>query len=58
MIGIPETDDKESRMTTHSMVGSTSCILAKECKRLYKDEVRVNSVKGHSKHKKREDTQK
>ena len=58
MIGTPEADDKESRMNAHSMIGSSSCSLAKECKCLYDDEVRVNGVKGYRKHNKREDIQK
>ena len=58
MIATPEADDKESRMNAHSMIGSASCSLAKECKRLCDDEVRVNGVKGYRKHKKREDIQK
>ena len=45
-------------MNAHSMIGSSSCSLAKECKRLCDDEVRVNGVKGYRKHKKREDIQK
>ena len=45
-------------MNAHPIVGSESCSLAKECKRLCDDEARVNGVKGHIKHKKREDTQK
>ena len=49
MICTPEADDKESRMNDHS--------LAKAFKRLYDKEERSNGVKGHSKHKKREDTQ-
>ena len=55
IIGIPEADDKESRMNTHSFVGFASCSLAKECKHLCDDEERVNSVTGHRKHEKRED---
>ena len=53
-----EVDYIDSRMNTHSMIGSASCSLAKECKRLCDDEVRVNGVKGYRKHKKREDIQK
>ena len=45
-------------MNDYSMVGSASYSLAKECKRLYDDGVRVNGVKEHRKHNKREDTQK
>ena len=41
----PEADDKESRMNAHSMMGSASCSLAKECKRLCDDEVRLPLVK-------------
>ena len=52
MIGTPEADDKESRMNVHSIVGSASYSLAKECKLLCGDEVRVNGVKEHRKHKK------
>ena len=44
-------------MNAHPIVGSESCSLAKECKRLYDDEVRFNGIKEHSKHKKGEDTQ-
>ena len=51
-IGTPEANDKESRMNDHSMVGSVSCTLAKECKRLCGDEVRGDGVKGHRKHEK------
>ena len=58
MIGTPEADDKESRMNTHPMVGSSSCSLAKECKRLCDEEERVNGVTGYRKHKKREDRRK
>ena len=58
MIGIPEVNGKESRMSAHSMVGSTSCSLAKERKGVCNDEVRVNGVNIHRKHKKIEDTQK
>ena len=47
MIGTPEVDDKESRMNAHSMIGSASCSLDKECKRVCDDEVRVNGVKGY-----------
>ena len=54
MIGTPEADDKESRMNTDSLVGSTSCSLAKEYKRLCDDEERFKGVTGHHKHKKRE----
>ena len=39
VIGIPEVDDSESKMNIHPMVGSTSCSLAEECKRLCDDEV-------------------
>ena len=56
MIGTPEADDKAWRMNVHLMVGSSSCSLTKECKRLCDDEVRINGVKGYSKHKKRGDT--
>ena len=58
MIGTPEADDKESRMNDHSMIGSASCSLAQECKRLCDDDVRVNGVKGYRKHKKIEDIRK
>ena len=58
MIGTPEADDKESRMNGHSIVGSASCSLAKEYKRLCDEEVRINGVNVHRKHKKREDTHK
>ena len=57
-VGRPETDDKESRMNAHLIVGSVGCSLAKECKRLCDDEVRFNGVQGHREHKKREDTHK
>ena len=57
-IGTPEANDKESRMNDHSMVGSASCSLIKEYKRLCDDEVRVNGVKEHRKYKKKEDTHK
>ena len=58
MIGTPEADDKESRMNAHSMIGSASCSLAKACKRLCDEDVRINCVKKYRKHKKREDIQK
>ena len=58
MIGTPEIDDKESRINAHLMVGYESCSLAKECKRLYDEEERVNDVTGHHKHKKREEKNK
>ena len=58
MIGIPEVDGKESRMSVHPKVGFTSCSLAKERKDVCDDEVRVNCVKRHRKQKKIEDTQK
>ena len=58
IIGILEADDSEKRMHTNSMVGNTSCSLAKECKRLYEDEIKINSVKSHSKSKKREENTK
>ena len=58
MIRTLEANDKESRINTHSMVGSASCSLAKEYKRLCGDEDRVNGAKGHSKHKKRRDNHK
>ena len=45
MIGIPEADDKGSRMNAHLMICSESCSLSKECKLLCDDEVRVNGVK-------------
>ena len=32
MIGTPEADDSESRMSANSMTGSTNFSLAKECK--------------------------
>ena len=58
MIGIPEADDKGSRMNAHLMICSESCSLSKECKLLCDDEVRVNGVKEQRKNKKREDIQK
>ena len=58
MVGTPEADDKESRMNDHSMVGSASCNLVKERKRLCDDEKRVNGVTEHRKHKKRGDNHK
>ena len=39
------------------MVDSASCSLAKECKRLYDEDKRVNSIKERSKNKKREGIQ-
>ena len=45
-------------MNAPSMIGSASCSLARECKHLCDDDVRVNIVKGYCKHKKREDIQK
>ena len=58
IIGSPESDDCEKRMNANSMVGFTSCSLDKECKRLYEDEIKINSVKLHSKSKKREENTK
>ena len=58
IIGTPEADDKEPRINAHPMVASESCGLAKECKCLFDEEVRVNGLKGHRKHKKREDEHK
>ena len=49
MIGIPEVDGSESKMNIHPMVGSTSCSLAEECKRLCDDEVIINGVKSCTK---------
>ena len=49
MIGTPEVSAKESIMNANSMVGISSCSLAKECKLLCDDEIRVNGVKGYSK---------
>ena len=37
MIGTPKTDDSESRMNTYSMLGSTTCSLAKEFKHLWEE---------------------
>ena len=54
VICIPEADNSKSRINANSMVGSTSFSLAKECKRLRKDEKRINDMKSHSKFKKRE----
>ena len=48
MISTSEDVDKESRMNLHSMVGSTSGSIAKECNTLCDDEVRVNGVKNIS----------
>ena len=53
MIGTPETNDKASRMNTHSIVGSANYNLAKEYKPLCDEDERVNGVKRHRKHKKR-----
>ena len=39
-------------MNAHLMIGSASYSLAKECKRLCDNEVRVNDVKGHRKNQK------
>ena len=46
-----EADYSEKRMDTNSMICSTSCILAKHCKNLYEDEMRINDVKSHIKYK-------
>lgn len=54
MIVTPEADDSDSKINAHSMVGSICFILAKECKKLCEDNDRINDVKGHSKHKKKE----
>ena len=53
MIGTPEVDDSKSRMNVHSIVGTPSFSLAKECNRLCKTNERYNGFKGHSKNKKR-----
>ena len=53
MIGNPVVDDNESRMNDNSMVDPINCSLAKVCKHLCKDEITINSVKGHSKYKNR-----
>ena len=45
-------------MNAHSMVGSASCSMAKDCKSLYDNEKRVNSFIGYRKHKKKEDNHK
>ena len=58
MIRTLEANDKESRINTHSMVGSASLSLAKECKLLCDEEERVNGVRGHRKYKKRENNHK
>ena len=58
MIGTPEADNKESRINAYSMVSSASCSLAKECKRLCDEDVIINGVNVHRKHKKRKDTHK
>ena len=50
MIGTPAADDSESKMNTHSIVDFANCSLAKECKRLYDDEVKINGVKSCSKY--------
>ena len=55
MIGTLEIDDSESRMNTNSILDSTSCSLAKECKRLCEDEIRINCVKSQIKYKNREE---
>ena len=54
MIGTPEVEDSESRINSNTMIGSISCSLTKECKRLCMDEIRINGVKSHSKSNKRE----
>ena len=54
MIGTPKVDDSESRINNNSMVGSTSFSLAKECKRLCENKIRINGVKSYRKCKKRE----
>ena len=50
--------DSGLKRNVNSMVGSASCSLAKESERLYKDEIRINDVKPHSKSKKREENTK
>ena len=54
MLGTPEVDDSERIMKDNSMIGNTSCSLAKECKRLCEFEIRINSVKLYREFKKRE----
>ena len=54
MIGTPEVDDSESRINSNSMVGNTSCSLAKEGKYFCEDEIKTNDAKSTSKSKKRD----
>ena len=55
MIGIPEVDDSESKMNIHPIVGSATCSLTEEWKRLCDDEVIINDVKSCTKFKKGEE---
>ena len=55
MTGTPEADDSESRINAHSMVGSASCSLTEEYKRLTDDGVRINDVKLCRYYKKKEE---
>ena len=48
IIGILEADDSEKRMHANSMVGNTSCSLAKECTDLCEDEIRINGMKSYN----------
>ena len=54
MIGALKADDSKKGMNTNSMVSNTWYSLAKECKRLCKDEIIINSVKSHIKYKNKE----
>ena len=54
MISILDTGNSKSRINANSMVDNTSFSIAKECKPLYEDEIRINGVNSHSKSKKRE----
>ena len=54
MIATLKADDSKKGVNTNSMVSNTRYSLAKECKRLCKDKIIINSVKSHIKYKKKE----
>jgi hypothetical protein len=54
LIGTPEANDGEKRMAAQSMVETASKSLADECARLCTLDSRLQGVKGHTKHAKRE----
>jgi hypothetical protein len=54
LIGTPEANDGDKRMTAQSMVETATKSLADECARLCSLDSRLQGVKGHVKHAKRE----